>query len=351
VIEKNKKYGEETSSRNSEVIHGGMYYPIDSLKTQTCIKGRKMLYDLCQRYDIPHKKVGKWIFASQSEQLSYLQELKKKSDMLGIPLRFLTKKEITEGEPNLKAVEALESPETGIIDSHQYMTVLADKLVTNDGILALQTRLTSVEKTSRGTYIVTTQINSDAEVSYCTFETESIVNCAGLHADKVSEIILGEKVSEYKLYPCRGHYFGYSGKPTISRLIYPIPDKALKSLGLHATIDLAGKMKFGPDLQYVEDLNDYSVDEALRDKFYETVKSYLPSIEYGRLHPDYAGMRPKLAGPNDGFKDFIVNKEDRRGHPQVVNLVGIESPGLTGSLALGEIVAGKLGYKECDSLP
>jgi len=179
------------------------------------------------------------------------------------------------------------------------------------------------------------------------FEAKSIVNSGGLAADKIAKMVLGDQFPKnYTLFFCKGHYFGYTGKSLVNRLTYPVPEKNLAGLGVHTTLDLAGHMRLGPDTKYISDPYDFAVPEDLRDSFYEKGKRYLPTLEKDRLYPDYAGMRPKLSGPGEGFRDFLIEEESAKGFPGFINLIGIESPGLTASLAIAELVAHKLGYKQ-----
>eukprot|EP01120_Amphizonella_sp_Union-15-10_P012530 TRINITY_DN5587_c0_g3_i1.p1 TRINITY_DN5587_c0_g3~~TRINITY_DN5587_c0_g3_i1.p1 ORF type:complete len:394 (+),score=59.08 TRINITY_DN5587_c0_g3_i1:69-1250(+) len=344
LVERNSRIGEEISSRNSEVLHAGIYYPKDSWKTKSCIKGRKMMYDVCQRYNIPHKKIGKWIFAKTEDEIEHLHKIKANGDSLDVPLHFIPRSLIKSSEPNLLAIEVLESPETGIVDSHEFMRFLEHRFLENNGDIAFQTPVHSIEPKGTGGYIVQTES--------CTFEATSIVNSAGLFADKIASMVLKDKMPDsYKLKYCKGHYFGYTGKSLVNRLTYPVPEKNLTGLGVHTTLDLAGHMRLGPDTKYVDDPYDLNVPENLVDNFYEKARRYLPSIQKDKLYPDYAGMRPKLSGPGEGFRDFLIVDENEKGFPGFVNLLGIESPGLTASLAIAELVAKILGYKELDTMP
>jgi 2-hydroxyglutarate dehydrogenase len=229
------------------------------------------------------------------------------------------------------------------------MNFLANKIMQLRGDMAFRTRVVAIEThgDASGGYVIRTEGNGD-----CIFLAKSVVNSAGLYADKVAQMAMGSQFPpEYKIYYVKGHYFAYSGRSLVSRLIYPVPEKNIRSLGIHATIDLAGKLKFGPDVKYQSAPDDYSVDESLRDTFYENIRRYLPAVEKNRLYPDYAGIRPKLSGPDEPFRDFVIQEESARGFPNLINLVGIESPGLTSSLAIAELVAKLLGYTERDTVP
>jgi L-2-hydroxyglutarate oxidase LhgO len=363
LIERNGRYGAETSSRNSEVIHAGLYYPPQSWKTKLCIRGRELLYDLCPRVGIPFHKVGKWIFATdycddrwpqlQSStaegrlyEEKYLHTLASKCNTLNIPHRWVPKSEIILSEPQLRASLAIESPETGIIDSHSLMDYLAAGLEKRGGLLALQTSITFCEKISNGYKVrLSTGPSLDDEMWV---EAKAIVNAAGLAADSVSSILMGDD-SPYRVHYAKGHYYSYSGKPLVSRLTYPVPDKHLASLGVHTVLDLSGRMRFGPDIQYMErrgDLPDYHFDDTPERKrlFYEQVQRYLPSLDIRLISADFCGIRPKIAVEGGAFQDFIIQPETQRGFPRLINLIGIESPGLTSSLAIADEIASLLQY-------
>lgn len=363
VIDRNSTVGAETSSRSSEVVHSGLYYPNDSKKTKFCIAGRKRLYELCDRANIPYRKVGKWIFATNYQdprwphmqersadatnfEIRYLETLRDKCIQLGIPSRWVHKAEIESTEPELRAALALESPETGIIDSHALMDFHVRSLEASGGILALNSNLVSAEQLHRGF-----ALNIDSLGELTAIESKIVVNCAGLNADRVARLFMGD-ACPYTLHHAIGHYYAYTGKPLVSRLTYPVPDKHLTSLGVHTVLDLAGRMRFGPDVHYLpraEEYPDYHFDDSPQRKqaFYDTVKKYLPNLSIDRISPDYTGIRPKLARAGEPFRDFIVNKESA---PEgLINLIGIESPGLTSSLAIAEFVAETLlGYEHQD---
>jgi 2-hydroxyglutarate dehydrogenase len=246
-VERNARVGEETSSRNSEVIHAGIYYPNDSIKTRVCIEGRKMMYQLCQRRNIPHRKIGKWIFSTSKDESNYLGNLEVKCRTLGVPLRRLSSREIESGEPLLRAVDAVESPETGIVDSHTFMQVLSSMITDNDADIALQATFEGATKSSPDSPFKASVKLSDG--STMEVMADVIVNSAGLAADRVAKSIIGESVpADYRLHYLKGFYFSYSGKSMVSRLAYPIPDKHLKTLGTHATLDLAGRYAAIPDV-------------------------------------------------------------------------------------------------------
>ncbi|KAI8373315.1 FAD dependent oxidoreductase [Blakeslea trispora] len=334
VIEKNKRIGEETSARNSEVIHAGLYYPEQSLKTKLCIEGKHKLYSLLEKTSIRHCRLGKWVVAQNKEQHLYLEGLHQKATRLGVETYFLNQTQAYELEPEVRAYSVMVSPSTGIIDSHQYMDYLEQKISQN-GDIALNTSLRSIQPSSGG-YLLEIATPSNAQDTTFVF-AKRVFNAAGLHADKVSNMLMPDK---YRLYYARGHYFSYSGSTSIKHLIYPCPEKNLAGLGTHLTLDLAGKIKFGPDVQYIEDPYDYRIpdEEQKRELFAKAIQSYFPNVRKEQLNPDYAGIRPKLAAPGEPFQDFVITEETESGHDNFFTLIGIESPGLTSSLAIADYV-------------
>jgi L-2-hydroxyglutarate oxidase LhgO len=337
VIEKAQSFGQEISSRNSEVIHAGIYYPKDSLKTKTCIEGKYMLYEFCGRNNIPHKKIGKLIVAIDEKEIEELEVLFKQGLDNGVEdLRFIAKNEIKDFEPNIRAEAAIYSPATGILDTHSFMETLALQFEDRGGSIAYRTELTAVEKVKDG-FILTVH---DAQGDTFKFLSRIFINSAGLGSDKVSRL-LGLDQEEYRLKYCKGDYFRVSsGKAKfINRLVYPVPKKERASLGIHATLDLSGSLRLGPDDEYVKEIN-YDIDPLKREVFYESTRQFLPFIELKDLNPDMAGIRPKLQGPEENFRDFIIKDETENGTPGFINLIGIESPGFTGSLSIAKMVTG-----------
>ncbi|KAI8594137.1 FAD dependent oxidoreductase [Geranomyces variabilis] len=330
VLEQHQAFGFETSSRNSEVIHAGIYYPPSSFKTKLCIRGKDLLYDFCARHDIPHRRIGKWIVASTDDQRQGLGEINARATALGVPTELLSLAEAQRLEPRLIARGVLSSPTTGIIDSHAYMARLESMLSARGVDVAYRSRVSSLSRSPSGVYSVAT---ADAP----TFQVTAwrVVNCAGLYADDVARLL--DPSFPARIYPCKGTYYAYTGQlPLVSRLIYPIPEKNLKGLGVHATLDLSGKCKFGPDAAYVDRKDDLVPrdDEATKARFAEAIGQYLRNVRLEDLSVDYSGMRPKLSGPDESVRDFLIEQP----LPGFVNLVGIESPGLTASLAIAEYV-------------
>ncbi|KAI0882783.1 FAD dependent oxidoreductase [Annulohypoxylon maeteangense] len=350
LLERHPHLGTETSSRNSEVIHGGLYYPPDSLKTRLCIAGREQLYDLCNKYSIPHRKTGKWIVAQDAAQLESLERIHETcKSTLGVPTRFLTKTEARNAEPDVRAeAGVLESPETGIVDSHALMTALRGLFEDAGGTVAVNSSVTSITPlpTSPSSlpgssgYVLTVQDTTTGEPSRITAST--VINSAGLHACTIHNL-LAPAARHITPFYAKGNYFAYtSPRPRVSRLIYPVVTPGSGGLGTHLTLDLASRIRFGPDVEWVADPTSLSVTASRLPAAVAEIRKYLPGIEVDALAPDYAGIRPKLrrAGAEgkgkDGFVDFYVRRED--GFEGWVNLLGIESPGLTSSLAIGGLV-------------
>lgn len=332
LVDKNSTFGEETSSRNSEVIHAGIYYPQNSLKAKLCVRGKQLLYQYCQQRHIPHKKVGKLLVAHSKQEESYLAKTLKQAKLNGVDdLVWQSKEQLQESTPALAATAALLSPSTGIIDVHSYMQNLLADTEHNGALFVAQTRFVSATANKSGLEVV---LDSQGETS--TLQCQHVINCAGLYATEVATAINDMPISKIpQLHYCRGHYFSYQGKSPFNQLIYPIPEA--NGLGIHASLNTAGQLKFGPDTQYIEDI-DYQVAETLKRKFVTAISKYFPDIDSNKLIPDYAGIRPKLQGHNEGFKDFCIQTVKQHNVAGLINLFGIDSPGLTSSLAIAEYV-------------
>ncbi len=336
VLEKNETFGLETSSRHSGVIHAGIYYPEGSLKAKMCVSGNTMLYELGERHEIGCKKLGKLIVATTDKETGELPALLERGRRNGVEgLRLLSKREMKELEPNVEGLAAVLSPSTGIIDSQALMQYFIAKAKDGGAQIAYQTKAVAIEKVTEG-YRVTVE-DSTGEFS---FTTRILINCAGLHCDKVAELA-GIDITKagYKVHYCKGEYFSVaSGKSElVKRLIYPVPLPKVTSVGIHVTFDLEGRMRLGPGIEYVDSI-DYAVDNQHQRLFYDSVRRFLPWIEYDDLEPEMAGIRPKLQKPGEDFKDFVIREESAEGLPGLVNLIGIESPGLTASPAIAEYV-------------
>ena len=337
LVEKNESFGMEISSRHSEVIHSGIYYPKNSLKAKLCIEGRKLLYQFCKNHGIPYKKIEKLIVATKEEEILPLKLLYNKGVENGVAdLFFLSKKEVNNLEPYITAKAAILSYSTGILDSHKFMRVLLEKSKENGTIVAFNTKVTNIEKI--GDYYKLTTRDSDR---YFSFLSKIIINSTGLNSDRTAELIGIDIIKEgYKLNFCKGEYFWVqNGKNKfVKRLIYPIPSTKDGTLGIHITFDLEGRMKLGPSAEYI-DKTDYSVNLNHKELFLNSIKPFYPFIEPNDIQPDMAGIRPRLGGKLEGFKDFIIKNESDKGFNGFINLIGIESPGLTASLAIGKYVS------------
>lgn len=341
LLEQHSEFGTQTSSRNSEVIHAGLYYQPNSLKERLCIAGRHLLYDYAHKKNIVYQKTGKLI-VSQKDQCSKLDALESKAKQLDIPITRLTQQALKQLEPHLSADSGLLSTQTGIIDSHTLMQSLAYDSEQAGGLLVKRSRFEQALQTDSG-FNVRIDTDNGAFNSSC----ETLINVGGLHATQVAQKIACSYSSRYiaDTFFCRGSYFSYQGRSPFKHLVYPLPDENLAGLGIHATLDLAGQTRFGPDAHYIDVgfpcPQDYQVDKGNKQAFFDAIKAYFPTIQMDKLQPDYAGIRPKLVRENEPAKDFEINvysgKQDR-----LVELFGIESPGLTASLALADYVFNRM---------
>lgn len=343
VLEKNLKFGQETSSRNSEVVHSGIYYPKGSLKALLCVEGKEQLYRYCDKFDIPYSKCGKLIISNSEEEDGILENILEFAQNNGVTDgRIIQKEEIHQLEPYITAREAVFFPTTGVIDSHSLMKQLETESINNGTEIVYGSEVTGIKKITEG-YEITVSEQSGSTFS---FTTRYLINAAGLDADHISEIagIINE---EYRQYFWKGEYFSLAnGKhKLISRLVYPVPLKNTVGLGIHTTVDLSGRVKLGPNAIFIENnRKDYSITHGHIEEFYHSVKTYLPFLEPGDLVPDQVGIRPKLQKPGDPVKDFIIKEESGSGFPGFINLLGIESPGLTACLSIAEYVARLLKF-------
>jgi len=332
VLEKNDSFGQETSSRNSEVIHAGIYYPKKFLKSILCLEGNRLLYEWCTRHSVPHRRIGKLIVATNEGECSDLVRIKKTAEANGVEgLNLLSKTEILSKEPNVFALAALYSPNTGIVDSHRLMYSLVKSAVGKGAIITYRAKVTAIHFDNSAWNL---EMNNNAY----TIRTKKLINSAGLHADSIAALAgIDIDRAGYRLKPCKGSYFTCNPSPRLNHLIYPVPVTKNIGLGIHATLDLGGRVRYGPDSYYLPNKNnfDYAVDETLRPAFYKAIKRYLPSISMEALAPEMSGIRPKIQGPSDPMMDFIIQEESTQGCHGLINLIGIESPGLTSSLAIG----------------
>jgi L-2-hydroxyglutarate oxidase LhgO len=338
VLEKNDSFGRETSSRHSGVIHSGIYYPPGTLKARLCVAGNDMLYKLCSEHNTGCAKLGKLIVATSNEEVGELEELFGRGQRNGAAgLRLVSKRQLQQLEPNVVGEAAIWAAETGIIDSHALMKFFIARLTSKSAQIAYRTEVVGINKVASG-YRVSVR---DGEEEF-SFITSVLINCAGLGSDRVAEMAGIDIASAgYRLHYCKGEYFSVGGGKNrlVSRLIFPAPPADVSGVGIHVTLDLDGRMRLGPSIQYIDSL-DYSVRGGNRGLFYRSVKPFLPFIEHDDLAPEMAGIRPKLQGPGEDIRDFVIAEESDKGLPGFINLIGIESPGLTAAPAIAGYVAG-----------
>lgn len=335
VLEASGHFGEGLSSRNSEVIHAGIYYPEGSAKARLCVRGRHLLYDYCRQRHIGHRKTGKWIVARGRDQQEKLTSIARQAGRNGVALQGAGQDILLKALPGVAADEALYSPETGIVDSHGVMLSLLGDLEDCGGQLVCHA---PVERVASHGGDHRLWVGGPAP---CELVARRVINAAGLDAVALASSWEGfPEGSVPRQWLARGVYFSYSGRHPFSSLIYPVP--AAGGLGVHLTLDLAGQARFGPDVEWIDQV-DFSVDPERVRMFAESIRQWWPDLDDSRLQPAYAGIRPKLAGPDGGFADFRIDGEADHGVPGLVHLFGIESPGLTACLAIADDVAEKLG--------
>jgi L-2-hydroxyglutarate oxidase LhgO len=332
VLEQHDSFGQETSSRNSEVIHSGIYYPTGSMKTKCCIEGTAFLYQLCDRYAIPYKKLGKCIVAREQSESCTLENLFENGKRNGISdIRLIDPKELSAMGVLVQAYSAIFLPSTGIIDSHSLMKHFSRFAEEHGVTIAYNSKVWAITPKSGGFLV---RIEQDEY----TLKSRVVINSAGLSSDKIASLAgLDPIKNSYRLRYCKGTYFSYAKRYPMPKLVYPVPEHALTGLGVHATVDLGGRLRFGPDTEYVDTI-DYSVDASKRDAFYSSASRLFPDLERDAFVPDMTGVRPKLSGPGEGVRDFIIIDEEKNGLPGFINLIGIESPGLTSSPAIAKMV-------------
>ncbi|PGG99190.1 hypothetical protein GX51_06384 [Blastomyces parvus] len=360
LLERHAALGTETTSRNSEVIHAGLYYPPTSLKTHLCIRGKHLLYTLCASpaHNIPHKRTSKWILAQDAEQLERLQRMHEHAGRLGVPTRFLGTEEMARREPDVRArAGVLESPSTGIVDSHALMACLHAEFEEGGGDVALLTAVRGVEKMGPGggyrIYTRPVRVGREAGATGCaegeeeeegeeetTITAETVINAAGHNACAVSNMLLPPARHVHPAY-AKGTYFSYTASsPKPRTLLYPAPKPGLGGLGTHLTLDMTGQVRFGPDVEWVDGPEDLVPNVGRLEEAVREIREYLPGVRPEAIGLDYCGVRPKLAGKEGedkgAFRDFVIREEE--GFEGFVNLLGIESPGLTSALAIGERV-------------
>ena len=340
ILEKEDKYGTGTSSRNSEVIHAGIYYEPGSLKARLCVEGRRMLYALSQSGAFPALKRGKLIFARSDEEEVELERLMKTAYKNGVEnLKLLTAREVRNKEPNATNITAaLYSPETGVTNAHALMDYFYRQAMSKGADLVCGITILSIESSSAGFSIEI----QDTTGERMALHTPVIVNAAGLNSDEIAEMIgIDIDQSNYRLHYCKGDYFHVTGsaKTALTHLMYPVPSAKFAGLGIHSTIDIAGELRLGPDVTYINREDEsYTVLEEKKELFYNSVKDIMPFISFNDLTPDFAGVRPKLQKQGGPIRDFVIAEETEKGFPGLVNCIGIESPGLTASPAIARYV-------------
>jgi len=328
LLEKNQRWGMETSSRNSEVIHAGLYYPASSLKTKLCRQGNSLLYDFCSRTGVAHRRTGKLVVALVDEEITQLEELFAHAELVGARIEWLTAERCRELEPMIPAKAGIYSPDTGIVDSESLMRAL-HTAAKKEGVAMLWA--TPVLGAHRNNYGY--QLETPREI----IDSRIVINCAGLYSGQVASWLDVQKDKPaYQLHYCKGEYYCLRRPLPISHLVYPLPGS--NSLGVHLTMDLEGKLRLGPNAYYIDEI-DYGMDESYAEEFYLQAAAMLPGLTRADIIPGYAGIRPKLQAIGQPFSDFVINDEQANGTPGWINLVGIESPGLTACLAIAREVA------------
>ena len=335
VLESESAIGTGTSSRNSEVIHAGIYYPRGSLKAKLCVAGRQALYPFLAGHGVSHRRCGKLIVATEAAQIPALEKLRAQAAENGVTdLKMLSGAEARAMEPQLACVAALESPSTGIVDSHSFMLALRGDAEDRGAAIAFRSPVLRGSVKPDGVELEIGGIESTRLLA------QRVVNSAGLFAQKLARDIEGFPPDRLPpAYYCKGNYFSLAGRSPFTRLIYPAPESA--GLGVHLTLDLAGQARFGPDVEWIERI-EYDVDPRRADSFYHAIRSYWPGLKDGALQPAYSGIRPKLQARGEPARDFLIQGPRDHGVPGLVNLFGIESPGLTAALAIGDYVRGLL---------
>lgn len=335
LVEQERRIGEHTSSRNSEVIHAGIYYSPGSLKARLCVEGRELLYSWCESHGVEHRRIGKLLVATTEAEIPSLESIQinaRNSDVDS--LEVISQARLRELEPAVSGVAALLSPQTGIIDSHAYMESLLTEAQRYGADLVLDTRVDHLTRIEHGWRVEGTSCGERFRIY-----ARSVINAAGLVASQVAEKVEGlDAACVPPTYWCQGRYFGYVGRAPFKHLVYPMPEANTAGLGIHATLDLGGQVRFGPDVAWTNSL-DYRVDDSLRDSFARAIFRYFPSLDIAKLTAGYSGIRPKLSAQGHPAADFSIQGPQVHGLPGLVNLFGIESPGLTASLAIARHVS------------
>lgn len=331
IVESESSFGSGISSRNSEVIHAGLYYPVNSLKAKLCIRGKSLLYDYCESHHVAYQRLGKLLVATEASEIAQLMSIKHNAEQCGVnDLNILSAIEVKALEPELHCELALLSPSTGIVDSHALMLSLLGDAEQAGAQLVLNTPLKKVNIKGPNHFECYFDDKEQSVIS-----SANLINASGLYATELAKNIIGldQQHIPKAHYYCKGSYFSYSGKSPFQHLIYPMPNIA--GLGVHLTLDLGGQIKFGPDVTWI-DKESYDVNDELVKNFYNAVRRYWPTLKNDTLHPAYAGIRPKLSGPSQAAADFVISSKSQHGVTGLLNLFGIESPGLTAALAIAE---------------
>jgi L-2-hydroxyglutarate oxidase LhgO len=339
VLEKNEKYGMETSSRNSEVIHAGIYYEPGSLKARLCVEGRDELYAICRKHNVGHKQLTKLITAVNEKELAQLESVYQLGTTNGVDLEILDQQQTRRLEPHIKSVGSIYSPKTGIVSAHELMDYYYHAAIKNGVTVQHQCEVVGIERTSNG-YAIT--VSEGGQRS--TITSEVVINSAGLYSDRIAQLAgIDIDKAGYRMVYAKGSYFSVvsSKAKLVSRLVYPMPNK--ETLGVHVVLDLGGRLRFGPDTEYQDEKDfDYRVDDSKRGVFGESVRHILPAITDDDLAPDMSGFRPKLQRKGEPEKDWVIVHEKARGLEGFINLIGMESPALTASAAIARYVEGLL---------
>ena len=336
VLESESGPAQGVTSRSSEVVHAGLYYPTESLKARLCVEGRERLYAFCESRQVAFRKTGKWIVATEDDQIERLEAIESQGRANGVSGLFqVDSDQVRQSEPDVECRAALLSSETGIVDSHGLSLSLLAELEGFKGRILTRHEVVGLERI-RDCWRVDARHQEEVQSVVCGI----LINAAGLDSDQMAALAgIPVETSGYRIHPCKGDYFSLAPSAPIelSRLVYPVPAGA--GLGIHATLDLAGAIRFGPDAEYV-DARDFRVESEKAGLFAEVIQRYLPRVRAEWLSPDYSGIRPRLARPGEAFRDFVVAEESAVGLPGLINCVGIESPGLTAALAIGEYTLG-----------
>ena len=332
ILEKNHRIGLEISSHNSGVIHSGIHYSPGSLKAKLCVQGNKMIYDICKKNHIPFKQLGKLTVATEEPQIKVLEKLFRNGESNGVEgLRFLDRDQIMQMEPKVDAIKALYTPSSGIVEQDDLIQHFSSMTMNNGGIISTQTEVTGISYNGSGYKIMGSSVGQPLK-----FECKTVINCAGLYSDRIAEMVgLDLNKCGYRLNYYKGDYYRVMGPPPVRMLVYPVPHGA--GLGIHMTPDISRSVKLGPNAYPITEI-DYSPGSNLND-FLNDVERYLPGIKESKIEYDSSGIRPKLSGSEGQFRDFVIRHEEDSGFPGFINLIGIESPGLTASPAIAEYVS------------